>query len=97
MTELQEGILNGTKSMYEKSGEMIPVNNFRKSDIDTLVNIGKIGIVKSTYVGIDGDFFGLIGEWYPIDIIELTAYRSMRESFGDNDVARSLCKCNKFI
>lgn len=92
MTELQEKILNGAIKMYDNSGEMIPTKLFNETDLEELVKLNKIKIVNNPY-GIGDDFFGVVGKSYPIGFNELCDYRSMKQSFGDNEMARNLCKC----
>lgn len=93
MTELQEKILKGTIAMYNNCGEMVPTKLFNdNSNLDELVKLNKIKIVNDPY-GIGDDFFGVVGKSYPIGFKELCNFRNLKESLGDNEKARNLCKC----
>jgi hypothetical protein len=81
MTEKQEKILKGTISMYEQSGELVTSVIFDPKDINELVKLNKIKILKNPYK-IGDDFFGLIGYNYVTNIFELVKFRKLREKHG---------------
>jgi len=92
MTETQEQILKGTVGMYNSCGEMAPVKLFSKADLNELEKLNEIKIVCNPY-DVGDDFFGIAGKSYPIGFKELLDFRSFRKSFGDNEMARNMCKC----
>lgn len=92
MTDTQKEILKGTINTYESQGELVSTNLFSTTDLNALIEAGKIKIVKNPY-GVGDDFFGITGKKYIAEPHELMKFRSMRRSFGDPEMARNLCNC----
>lgn len=91
MTSTQNELLKGTVRMYKRSGEMVPVKLFNRSDLDVIVENGGITIVKNPY-RINDDFFGLSGKKYPADFTELMKFRKLRDKSGDVEKSLELVK-----
>ena len=78
MTETQGYILEGTKGMYETTGEMVPTKLFNSNDLRVLVEMDEIEIVEDPY-GVGDNFFGVKGKEYPKTFRELMTHRQEQE------------------